>query len=256
MNKKYPLIFLLLLSVLFMPCYSEALAWVNRNEDLMRSHNQENSILICSPGRSGSSMLTGVLCLCAPGRKILKSHMLPPSKEFKGKVIFIFSNPDLAAESALHRTINEVGFGHSHFFHVETSDMNWYRKIGKTTAQNQKHNLLNYDALGCTKQLQSWLYEDTKKSSSRSAQVLSIRFEDIWDPKTIAAIESFLQIKKLELPPKRERGYSGDELNPQEKMIRKKFNKGTEEDPRYDAYKKARILWKKAKSFEYFRLKK
>lgn len=255
MNKKNSLFFCLFFTILCLPFFPISADWIGRSADLLNFHNKKNSILICSPGRSGSTMMYGVLCKCAKGYKILKSHMLPPSKQYKGKVIFIFSNPDKAAESALHKTINDQVFGHNHFLHVESSDLNWYRKIGSTINQSKKHNLLNYDAFGCAKQLQSWLYKDTKKSSPQNAQVLAIKFEELWNPKTIAAIEQFLGIDKLQLPPLRERGYSGEELYPKEQQFRNLYNQGTEEEPIYPAYRVARALWKNAKPFEYFRLK-
>ena len=47
-------------------------------------------------------MLTEQFSRFYQAHEVFKTHLLPPDKRFLGKIVFIFSNPDQAAESALY----------------------------------------------------------------------------------------------------------------------------------------------------------
>jgi len=216
----------------------------------------EDVILIASPGRSGSTMLTDVAKKCRTHQKILKTHLLPPSSQFVGKILFIFSNPDQAAESALHRVLNSPSNGKTHFLNVESSDYRWFKKIGENANnQTETNNLLGYDALGCVKQLEEWLHNKTQPCDLQSAQILAIKFEHLWEPETAQAIKEFLQISSFKLPPRLERGYDAKALSSKELAFRKVYNLGTDEQPYYRAYDKARELWEQAPPFQFLNLR-
>ncbi len=222
-------------------------------DQLQKFYARSDIIMVASPGRSGSSMLTHKLHEYAIDYEILKTHILPPNKQFQGKIIFIFSNPDQAAESALHMTINNAGWGKSHFYHVESSDKKWLEKIGSTTEQTITDNLLSYDALGCHIQLVEWLY-NTKPSNPENAQILAIKFENLWDKDSIQAIKDFLKIDNFKLSPKKVRGYDTESLKPREITFRNAYNLGTEKEPIYEAYDNARDLWRAAPAIQYLEL--
>lgn len=259
-----PLLVLCLFFSLTCPCFTgyfipsclHGLVMIGTQRNLQSFYERSDTIMVCSPGRSGSSLLTDVIAKSAPGYLILKSHLLPPKKSYKGKIVFIFSNPDKAAESALHLTIKDPGFGQTHFFHVETSDHNWLKKLGNSQNQNEKHNLLSDDALGCTQQLASWLHKDTKPCSPEKAQILAIKYEHLWEQETIEEIKSFLAIDTLDLPPKRERGYRSDILDPKEAHLRQIYNIGSEEMPIYKVYNQARSFWEEAPPYQYLNIRK
>ena len=162
------------------------------------------------------------------------------------------SNPDKSAESALHRSLIDPKFGADHFRNLETADPSWLRPIGNSTRQTMQYNLLAYDALGTYPHLEAWLVSMTRPSSLQEAQVLAIKYEHLWEKKTQEAICTFLSLDKLLLPEQKERGTF--DLLIKEKAMRKLYNLGTEEDPRYEAYSQARILWEKAPPFQFLRL--
>jgi hypothetical protein len=236
------------------PLQSYTSEFVAKRERLADYSDQPNVLLIASTGRSGSTMLTTTMEIYAPQYRILKTHLLPSDEEFKGKILFIFSNPDKSAESALHQTMKSALFGAQHFKHVETSDSDWIKKIGQTTNQTIQDNLLAYDALGCFQHLACWLHLNTKPSTPEQAQILAIKYEKLWEPKTIQAIKDFLSLDHLEFPAKTPRGYSPSQLHPKEILFRSKYNLGTADEPRYAAYNDARVLWKVAPAFQYLRI--
>jgi hypothetical protein len=231
-------------------------------ETLLPYYEQPNIIMVCSPGRSGSTLLTDAVKSYSLKHEILKSHLLPPTKKkyagkavrFKGKILFIFSNPDKAAESALHLTVQSSRFGFNHFCNIETSDLNWLLKIGETSHQTEVDNLLSYDALGYYQHLVQWLYEKTKPTNQQEANVLAIRYENLWEPETIQAIKKFINFQRFKLPPKLPRGYSTKELTAKEVAFRTMYNLGTPESPRYLAYDNARTLWQQAPAFQYLKI--
>lgn len=198
-------------------------------------------------------MLTDSICDASPSKIVLKTHILPPRPDFKGKIIFIFSNPDKGAESALHITLRDELFGKLHFIHMESSDRTWFEEIKDTRLQTLQHNLLAYDALGITKQLQCWLKE-TYSSPIEEAQILAVKYEDLWKPRTLKAIELFLDIDRLEFPPYVPRGYATQELYGNELEFRIMYNSGSWEDPLYPAYDEARVLWEQAPSFKFLKI--
>lgn len=217
--------------------------------------DNENILLIASTGRSGSTMLYETL-LNQTTFIVLKTHLLPPDPSFQGKIIFIFSNPDLAAESALYLALRIPVFGIQHFDHMENSDHTWLDQIQDSTHQTISHNLLCYDALGCGQHLSIWLQEKTSPSNIEEAQILAIKYEHLWEESTIAAIKSFLFLDVLELPKKRARGYQPDQLTQEESNFRSAYNLGTFESPRYAAYDEARVLWEAAPPFQFLKIVK
>lgn len=230
--------------------------FISTIDELRPYHDNANVVIIASPGRSGSSMMTQCMRKYAATQyTILKTHLLPPDHRYKGKIIFIFSNPDKGAESALHRMMTREKFGRLHFQHVETSDLNWWKGIGEN-AQNQTvdNNLLSYDALGCFEQLKGWLFDRAKPCDSEEAQILAIKYENLWEKPTIDAIKSFLNLKTFKLPPYSPRGYDQDELETNERIFRNTLNVGTPNDPLYSAYDEARVLWQQAPAFQYLKI--
>lgn len=212
-------------------------------------------VMIASPGRSGSTLLTDVVKQYATHYTVLKTHLLPPNRKFKGKILFIFSNPDKAAESVLHRLLLSKTGGNTHFVHVESADQKWFDQIGRDARhQTEEHNLLAYDALGCNIQLEEWLHNRVQPCRESEAQILAIKYEHLWDHETVQAIKEFLDLQTFQLPPKEERGCTDNDLRHQEVLFKKIYNLGTERDPRYQAYDDARELWKQAAALQYLKL--
>lgn len=245
MQRKYTIFIFLSLFVLLTLSAEEG--FISTHDQLQLYSGLSNTVMIASPGRSASTMLTEVMKKYATHYRVLKTHLLPPSPSYTGKILFIFSNPDKAAESALHRVLISPSHGRTHFSHVETADQNWFKKIGRNAShQTEEYNLLAYDALGYAKQLEMWLDSRVRPCPIGDAQILAIKFEHLWDAKTIKAIKKFLKLQAFELPPKIERGCNFDELLPQEIIYRSIYNEGTDDEPRYLAYDKARSLWENA----------
>jgi hypothetical protein len=229
--------------------------FIPAQEDLIPYYDVANSVLIASTGRSGSTILLDEVFKCAPKDWILlKTHILPPKKSYRGKIIFIFSNPDKAAESALHITIDDCWswFGQLHFNHLESSDKDWLNMIGgEVIFQTEQHNLLAYDALGSTQQLACWLYCRTLPCDRKHAQILAVKYENLWEPATLQAIRDFLSFDDFALPPYIARGAKLEQLSVKERWFRTLYNLGTEEEPRYEAYDEARWFWKNAPPFQF-----
>lgn len=249
-KSKFTILLFLLLS--FNVCANQVF-FVDSNKRLADFYGRADVILVASPGRSGSTLLTSLARQYATNYDILKTHILPPNRQFIGKIIFIFSNPDKAAESVLHIMINDPVWGKLHFSHVNSSDQEWLKKIGDTTKQTMKDNLLSYDALGCYKQLYEWLCK-TEKCDARDAQILAIKYENLWDPMTVEAIKDFLNIGQFNLPPKKERGYAHKKFNNKEVEFKKCYNLGTPSDPKYAAYNRARKIWLQMPAIQYLKL--
>lgn len=225
-----------------------------KRKHLEHYSNHSDAVVIASPGRSGSTLLTDVIYQSEAIQTVIKTHLLPPKHTFKGKILFIFSNPDLSAESALHMTISDPLFGILHFRHVETSDPTWLARLGNTTRQTLQDNLLAYDALGTYDQLNQWLYVQTKPALESQAQILAIKYENLWDSKTQKAIKSFLNLKTLVMPLKKMRGYDKNSISPIELLFREKYNLGSNENPKYAAYTEARVLWETAPPFQFLKI--
>lgn len=243
---------LLCLISLFMHSFSYATFIASRDQFHKCSYRQ--CILVASTGRSGSTMLTSRLMKFISPKFVFKTHLLPPDADFKGKIIFIFSNPDFAAESALYMIFHNNSFPKTHFNHVETADRNWVTQLGGTTHQTEKDNLLSYDALGNYEHLKVWLGERTESCKLVNAQIFAVKYEHLWDPSTLQALRRFLNISYFSLPPKRERGKDEAKLLPLEKRMRELYNLGTKNNPRYAAYDDARLLWKEAPPFQFLRI--
>lgn len=210
--------------------------------------------MVASTGRAGSTLLAATAYKHLPYRVILKSHILPPHKSFKGKILFIFSNPDLAAESALHITLTSAEFGFLHFKHMESSDQQWLNLIGDTANQTITDNLLTYDALGCYQQLCHWLHLNTSPCKLHQAQILAIKYENLWDKRCVREIKRFLSCPKLKIPPKKARGQPKELKTEQEIQFINTYNQGTSSLPKYTAYNQARMLWEQAPPFQYLRI--
>jgi hypothetical protein len=230
--------------------------FVSHDDEFMKYLDREDVLLIASPGRSGSTLLTSAAKKHAIGYKVVKTHRLAP-KKFKGKILFIFSNPDQAAESALFLTLHFKNWGNPHFSHVFSSDQKWLKKIGgDARKQTLENNYLSYDALGVGKHLKKWLIDAVAPSSLYKANVLAIKYENLWDVETRSAIMQFLSLEHWDLPEKKQRGYLESQLTEEEKSYRKLYNSGSSDNPRYEAYDTARQLWILAPPFQFLKLKK
>lgn len=229
----------------------EAQSWVfiDSQSSLKKYENRQDVVMVASTGRSGSTLLSDVMGNSCRGRMVLKTHLLPPLNCFQGKIIFIFSNPDLLAESAFHHTLHSKHFGAAHFCHMETADRNWLHKMKDSTKQSVEYNLLAYDALGIYEHLEKWLNVCTTPCSASDAQILAIKYENLWDPATQEAICYFLSLPSLQMPSKVPRGTFP--LSKMEDNIRKAYNLGTDSNPRYAAYEQARVIWEEAPPFQF-----
>lgn len=235
------------------PCIAHA-TFIAARTEFKKFYDQPNLVVIASTGRSGSTMLTDAVSRWDKVHDIAKTHLLPPDKSFKGKIIFIFSNPDEAAESALHLTFFVPSFAPNHVRHVETTDRAWLKRIGGLDNQTEKDNLLSYDVFGIHQHLKSWLYTDAEPvSNPKNAKILAIKFENLWDESTVEAIRDFLGVPEFKLPPKKSRGQWKSE-KPKEIAIRNMYNYGTDEEPKYAAYDEARVLWEAAPPFQYLKI--
>lgn len=244
--------FLIMSLLYFAPLISYSGQFLPNREHYTPYYDRTDVVIVASTGRSGSTLLTEAV-LDYPDFEVMKTHLLPPERHFKGKILFIFSDPDQAAESIFHMTLTDSYFGSLHFQNFETSDLAWFQRLGDTTNQTIDHNLLKYDALGCYQQLKHWLITDTKPASKRDASILAIKYEHLWEPKTIKAIEDFLGIESLNLPDFRSRG--GYEMSAKEIVIRKRYNIGPPGKPLYRAYYPARVLWLMAPPIQYLKIR-
>jgi len=227
-------------------------AFVQKRESLKKIANRSQIVLVASSGRSGSTMLSNQLTNYIPFENIYKTHLLPPNKKFKGKILFIYSNPDKAAESALYLSLHNKSFARMHFLNVETSDKAWLEKIGGSCQyQTLEENMLTHDAFGTYEQLNAWLHTQTVPANPGEGNILAIKFENIWDKEVLREIRNFLDLPNFKLPKQRQRGKSDSSLFSNEKKFRKHHNLGTRDKPRYAAYDDARILWEQAPSFIY-----
>jgi hypothetical protein len=253
-NSKTNYFFFTFLSLLFPVFVHSSWTFIAEPDDLKPFYGRTDILMLASPGRSGSTLMSSLLDQYASNYTVIKTHILPPDKRYKGKIIFIYSNPDKAAESVLHLTINSALFGSNHFKHLQSSDKKWLEKIGNTSNQTYEDNLLSYDALGCHKQLMYWLFL-TIPATKQDAQILAIKYENLWDIKTINKIKKFINSNKFEMPPKRERGYKDEELDKREIEFKNLYNLGSGDNPCYAAYNRARFLWKLAPKTQYLKLK-
>ncbi len=235
--------------------FNVLMAVICTHQELEGYYKDKNSVLVASPGRSGSTVLFDSLRKCCPkGYTILKTHLLVPKKSYSGKIIFIYSDPDKAAESALHMCANDAKWGKLHFEHVESSDISWLEDIGSTTCQTIDNNLLAYDALGCTKQLFYWLHAKTMPCELNQAQILAIKYENLWDETAQKAISTFLGFSAFKLAAKKTRG-EWMSLSNIEIACKEYHNKGSVNEPRYSAYASARLLWENAPPFQFLLIK-
>lgn len=227
--------------------------FISNPDELLPYYDNSNVALVVSTGRSGSTLLADSLEAQAIPYTVLKSHILPPNKRFKGKILFIFSNPDRAAESALHLSLMSPVWGHMHFCHMGCADLAWLTRIGGTDKQTVEDNLLCHDALGCFSHLFHWLHLTTSVSIDK-AQILAIKYENLWDPETIQSIQDFLKVDTFTLPARKERGYREQELDQREILFKSVYNNGTPENPSYPAYDHARAVWYLAPAVQYLQL--
>jgi hypothetical protein len=208
-------------------------------------------LVVASPGRSGRTLLVKSLAKWAPERVVLKTHQFVP-KEFKGKILFIFSQPDRAAESALHKLLEDHVFGKLHFEHLFTSDKEWLAEIDNDTRkQSLEHNLLSYDALGVGVHLQKWLFDWVVPSSREEAQIMAIKYEHLWDDATQEAIREFCALDRFQLPARKERGCEEKKMSSLERVLRRVYNEERKNPPEYKAYDHARKIWENAPAFQF-----
>ncbi len=213
--------------------------------------NDPQALVVASPGRSGSTLLVKAVAKAAGGRAVLKTHQFVP-KEFQGKALFIFSQPDRAAESALHKLLEDEAFGELHFQHLFSSDKKWLAEMGHDTRkQSLYHNLLAYDALGTGIHLQKWLFDWVVPAPKETAQILAIKYERLWDVETQEAIRTFCHLDSFELPQKKERGCEEKKMSSLELLLRRVYNEERKKPPEYKAYDYARQLWEKAPPFQF-----
>lgn len=227
--------------------------FIKTRERLAKYSEEENVLIIASPGRSGSTLLSSITYYQVKKFRTLKTHLLPPQKNFKGKIIFIFSNPNKATESVFHQMIVKENFAEPHFFNLETSDKTWLKRVGPIKKQNYMTTLFAYDALGIYEQLKQWLYDRTMPCDCCEAQVMAIKYENLWDEEVVSAISEFLMTPKLVLPTKKHRG--GWETTELEKQSKQFYNLGSDEDPLYEAYAKAHELWSVAPAFQFLKIR-
>lgn len=180
---------------------------------------------------------------------------IPPfaPKVWKGKIIFIYSNPDRIAESVLHVSLANRLWGFWHFNHVETSDLMWHRRICGTTNQTLEDNLLSCDALGIEEHLRQWL--SLERCPLEESCILAVKYEHLWDQDVIDIITAFCGIDHLPLQERNPgRGYPLDSLSEKERLMRVTYNLGTEQEPLYAAYDGARAIWENSPKTEAYRL--
>lgn len=245
---------LLLLTMCAVPQDSEAFGVIRTREGLKYCCKKPQLVMVASTGRSGSTMITQQLDQYLGHGRVLKTHILPPDRScFKGKILFIFSNPDKAAESVLYQILHQERFWEEHFVHIETADRKWQKKIGLPQNQTEENNLLSYDALGIYEHLKVWLHAKTSPTTAEKGQILAIKYENLWEKETIIAIRDFLNIPNFKIPKWEERGHT--DLFPDEIAFKQRHNLGTEEDPRYPAYDEARKLWEEAPPFQYLNIR-
>jgi hypothetical protein len=212
-----------------------------------------DSITIASIGRSGSDMLTAAILYTVQNtRKVYKTHLLPPKIPYSGKILFIFSNPSQSADSLLHRSIKQPNFRIGHFNNFEITDLSWRNSLGENIEFTLENNYLSFDGLEYHNQLINWL-DESRNSKIEDANVMTVKYENLWDQETIDQIKIFLNLNQFKLPERKKRGCSESELTELEREIRKKYNLGTLENPRYPAYDKATEIWEEAKPYDFFK---
>lgn len=242
--------------ILFCICYCESsfsIGFLRDRQSYQDFLANPNSLVVASIGRSGSSMLQDVLLEYAtPYYQVTKTHLLPPTFLINGKIIFIFGDPNASAQSVCEIMFKDSLWIKHHFSQIETSDMKWLYELD-SMQQTIDHNLLNYDALGYEQHLQKWLQTQTVRCEINEAQILAIKYENLWDVDTIQSIKSFLQIPFLELPLYKPRG-TRSKMNEILTDIKTAYNQGTEDNPHYEAYKKATMYWEQAPNFQYLKI--
>lgn len=251
---KCKLVLFLFVIVLHLHCFAATWQFTYTREAYQK-YNRADVVLVASPGRSGSTFLADQLQeKVTPQYLVVKSHLLPPDHSFIGKILFIFSNPDVAAESALKRVLASKAFAIDHVNHVESVDWKWVEKLGGLYNIDIANNILSYDVLGCTLQLTEWLHNKTIPCTKDKATILAIKYEHLWDADTIKAINEFLGLEHFSLSAYRHRVHNFNEDLPLEKEIRLVYNLGTISDPKYKAYDDARSMWENAPPFQYLKI--
>ena len=229
--------------------------FIKKRIELNKYTDRADVVMVASIGRSGSSVLYHTLLACADGYTVLKTHILPPDPTFKGKIIFIFSKPDTSIESALYQSLTDRGFIIDHFNNMELSDRGWLAQVHGGDEQTISNNLLCYDALGYGRQMNQWLVLKTVKADHPvDAQIMAIKYEDLWDPATIQGVMDFLGVESLPLPLQKDRRYKDRADHPAQRMFIERHNRGTDSDPIYQAYDEPRKLWAQAPAFQFLNL--
>eukprot|EP00697_Spironema_sp_BW2_P015031 gnl/Spiro4/5738_TR2937_c0_g1_i1.p1 gnl/Spiro4/5738_TR2937_c0_g1~~gnl/Spiro4/5738_TR2937_c0_g1_i1.p1 ORF type:complete len:297 (-),score=-71.06 gnl/Spiro4/5738_TR2937_c0_g1_i1:828-1718(-) len=229
--------------------------FMSTREEFLQRIVSPDIVVIASPGRSGSVMLKEALLQGASGRyDVYHTHLLPPEIPFQGKIIYIFSCPDQAAESRLGSLTMTETIAENPFSQVESADQEWGKRFRLASQQTLRDNLLSYDGLGFAKHYKEWLYLKTIPCDLSEAQILAIKYEQLWEKETIIAIKKFLDLEHFSLPEYRPR--SDKKTNTLMAPMRKLYNKGTDAHPRYEAYDEARLYWENAPAFEFLKQRK
>lgn len=230
--------------------------FIKKRIELNKYTDRGDVVMVASIGRSGSSMLYQTLVASADGYTVLKTHILPPDPTFKGKIIFIFSKPDTSIESALYQSLTSQEFIIDHFNNMELSDRGWLAQVHGGDKQTISNNLLCYDALGYGRQMNQWLVLKTVEANRPvDAQIMAIKYEDLWDPATIQGVIEFLGLESLPLPLQKARRYKDRANHPLQRMFIEHHNIGTDSDPIYQAYDEPRKLWEQAPAFQFLNLR-
>jgi hypothetical protein len=250
-NKSFFIIYFLIIYSVNLQAFSEFLSEREQLKDL----NCLDSDLICaSSGRSGSTMFTKFLVSKFPTSRVFKMHLLPPEK-FSGKIIFLYSNPHKAAESALHQFYLDKNFSYLHVRHMESSLKEWHLELDDESNDKLLENILKLDLIGYGEQIKQWVYE-LENSDVTNAKVMAIKYENLWDEETLVNLANFLGIESVNLPEWKQRGDFHHELSFKERSLINTYNLGTTDHPKYQAYDFAYNLWESAPPFSFHTLKK
>jgi hypothetical protein len=247
-------IFAIVFFSFFLPIlHSKEIAFLKTRKDIENWMNSSNSIVIASSGRSGSTLLFDLFASRKFKKNVIKTHLLPPISLSKAKTIFIFSNPDQCAESSMYKMMESSWFFFWHVRHCENSIQEWHLELQDSKFTSLDNHPLAKDGLAVAEQIQKWVFS-FPELEIKEANLMCVKYENLWEPATILAIEKFLKIRKLPLPAFKQRGYSDDQLSDFQKQAREIYNYGTKKNPKYHAYDEARELWEKAPAYKFCRM--
>ncbi len=215
--------------------------------------NDTNVIVVGSVGHSGSTMLYEAVVESCEDRPVIKTHCLPPPKDrFQGKIIYIYSDPHKSIESLIHKA---TGTLKAHMRNMQTGDKELSDELSQGFYDDKemilKQRLLQQDLYGYFVHLDCWLRR-LPICDPEQANVLAIKYENLWEEESIKAIRFFLQDDSFQLPFYRPRG--DYELTAVEINARNAMNLGSKEHPRYKAYDDAWNIWNTTPSIQWSNL--